>query len=66
MSKTLAWYLEFPLLLNKKTAPQLLRVNKKDPISHKSDNVPPEVALVAVIIIVLKMIYGFDDGERNV
>lgn len=35
-----------------------------DPGSYKFDGAPPEVALMGVVIVVLKMVYGLDgDGD---
>ncbi|THH08639.1 hypothetical protein EW145_g2573 [Phellinidium pouzarii] len=60
LTKTLARYLELPLTLNPAMVPPMLKKFNKDPTSHKSDNVPPEVALIATIIIALKLGYGLD------
>ncbi|OCB84415.1 hypothetical protein A7U60_g8399 [Sanghuangporus baumii] len=64
VSKTLAQYLELPLTINRMMAPPLFKQSRRDPTSHKSDNVPPELALVATVIIALKLIYGFDGGKQ--
>jgi RNA polymerase I-specific transcription initiation factor RRN7 len=37
-----------------------------DPESHKYDNVPPELALLVAVVIVLKMVYGLDGQPRCV
>ena len=60
VSKALARHLELPLMLNASMAPPLIRQAEKDPMSHKSDNVPPELALVATVVIALKLVYSFD------
>ncbi|EJD01099.1 uncharacterized protein FOMMEDRAFT_88501 [Fomitiporia mediterranea MF3/22] len=65
ISKGLARYLELPLTLNPAMAPPVLKRFKRDPTSHKSDNIPPEVALVATVVIVLKIIYGLDGKETR-
>lgn len=64
LTKTLARVLSLPLTLHHSLAPSLPRGSKRDPDSHKYDNVPPEVAFVATGIIVLKMVYGFDGKSR--
>lgn len=64
VSKALANYLELPLTLNPALASPVLRETSKDPLSHKSDNVPPEVALAATVVIALKMIYGLDEEVK--
>ncbi|KAL5530670.1 hypothetical protein ACEPAF_6928 [Sanghuangporus sanghuang] len=64
VSKTLAQYLELPLTINRMMAPPLFKQSRRDPTSHKSDNIPPELALVATVIIALKLIYGFDGGKQ--
>ncbi|KAI5124915.1 hypothetical protein M0805_007343 [Coniferiporia weirii] len=63
LSKALARYLELPLALNSAMALPMLGKTSVDPASNKSDNVPPEVALVATVIIALKLIYGLDGGS---
>ncbi|KAH8113267.1 hypothetical protein DFH11DRAFT_1601108 [Phellopilus nigrolimitatus] len=63
VSKSLARFLELPLTLNPVMAPPALQKFNKDPASHKSDNVPSEVALTSVIIVALKLIYGLDGKE---
>jgi len=40
-------------------------VKAEDPDRRKYDNVSPELALLVTVIIVLKMVYGFD-GQRRV
>ncbi|KAL5527332.1 hypothetical protein ACEPAG_6123 [Sanghuangporus baumii] len=64
VSKALAQYLELPLTINTMMAPPLFKQSRRDPTSHKSDNIPPELALVATVIIALKLIYGFDGGKQ--
>ncbi|KAL5508308.1 hypothetical protein ACEPAH_5927 [Sanghuangporus vaninii] len=64
VSKALAQHLELPLTINTVMAPPLSKQSRRDPTSHKSDNIPPELALVATVIIALKLIYGFDDGKQ--
>ncbi|KAL9712889.1 hypothetical protein Ac2012v2_004129 [Leucoagaricus gongylophorus] len=62
--KRIAHILKLPLTLHPSLAPGLRRVRSRDPEHHKYDNVPPEVALMASIIIVLKMTYGLDGKPR--
>ena len=60
VAKGLARQLELPLTLNASMAPPALRKFNTDPTAHKSDNVPPEIALIATVIMAVKMIYGLD------
>jgi len=64
LTKRLAYILSLPLTLHYSLAPNLKQVNKRDPSSHKYDNVPPEVAFLATCIVVLKMVYGLDGKIR--
>jgi len=66
LSKTLAHVLSLPLVLNHTLAPRLAQSKNQDGDSHKYDDVPPELALVAVVVIVLKMVYGLDGRPRCV
>jgi RNA polymerase I-specific transcription initiation factor RRN7 len=59
-----AYLVELPLTLHSSLAPGVRRVKGKDPERHEYDNVPPEVALIATIIIVVKMAYGLDGKPR--
>jgi len=63
LSKTVAHVLSLPLVLHNTLAP---RLTAEDPDSHKYDDVPPELALMVTVIIVLKMVYGFDGQRRCV
>jgi RNA polymerase I-specific transcription initiation factor RRN7 len=63
LSKTVAHVLSLPLALHHTLAPRLA---DEDPDSHKYDNIPPELALLVAVIIVLKMVYGFDGQRRCV
>lgn len=65
-TKTLARALSLPLTLHRSLAPALARLRPDDPESHKLDDVPPEVALLATALIVLKMAYGLDGRPRSV
>ena len=62
--KRIAHILQLPLTLHPSLAPGLRRVKSRDPKNHKYDNIPPEVALMASMIIVLKMTYGLDGKPR--
>ncbi|TFY64273.1 hypothetical protein EVG20_g5993 [Dentipellis fragilis] len=64
LAKTVGYVLSLPLTLHHTLAPGLVKVNKKDPSRHIYDNVPPEVALAATIVLVLKMVYGLDGRPR--
>ncbi|KAI0268248.1 hypothetical protein BC834DRAFT_952535 [Gloeopeniophorella convolvens] len=64
LSKTVAHVLSLPLTLHHSLAPRLAHLEIDDPDSHKYDDVPPELALLATAIIVLKMAYGLDGKAR--
>ncbi|KAF9446946.1 hypothetical protein P691DRAFT_803239 [Macrolepiota fuliginosa MF-IS2] len=64
LAKRAAYILKLPLTLHSILAPGLRRIKTKDPERHKYDNVPPEVALMATIIIIVKMAYGLDGKPR--
>jgi len=63
-TKRLAHILSLPLTLHHSLAPDLKQSNKRDPDSHKFDNVPPELAFLATSIVILKMAYGLDGKTR--
>lgn len=52
------------LVLHHTLAPRLAQLKDEDGDSHKYDDVPPELALVVVVVIVLKMVYGLDGRPR--
>ncbi|KAH9062691.1 hypothetical protein EDB87DRAFT_1673690 [Lactarius vividus] len=64
LSKTLGHVLSLPLVLHHTLAPRLAQSEDEDGDSHKYDDVPPELALVVVVVIVLKMVYGLDGRPR--
>jgi hypothetical protein len=64
--KRIGRLLSLPLTLHHSIAPGLQRIRERDPKSHKYDNVPPEVAVFAVCLIIMKMAYGMDGKERFV
>jgi len=64
LTKRLGKALSLPLTLHHTLAPSLERGKKGEPKSHKYDNVPPEAALSAAAVIVLKMVYGPDGDSR--
>ena len=64
MTKKLARVVSIPLTLHRSLAPELTRKKKRDPTYHKHDNAIPEVALIAAVIVVLKMVYGLDGRPR--
>lgn len=66
MSKKLAQTLSLPLVLHNISAPRLRGLKQNDPRVHKSDNVPPEVALISTAIVVLRLVYGLDGRTRYV
>ncbi|EGO01877.1 hypothetical protein SERLA73DRAFT_177450 [Serpula lacrymans var. lacrymans S7.3] len=64
LAKRLGRVLSLPLTLHYSLAPSLKRIRRTDPESHKFDNVPPELSLMATVIVVLKMVYGLDGKVR--
>ena len=64
MSKKLARILSLPLSLHNISAPRLRGLKQNDPKVHKSDNVPPEVALASTAIVVIRLVYGLDGRTR--
>lgn len=64
MTKRLSRTLSLPLALHQSLVPKLLQIQKRDPKTHKFDNVPVEASLLAAVIVVLKMVYGLD-GESK-
>ncbi|KAI0375615.1 hypothetical protein BV20DRAFT_933153 [Pilatotrama ljubarskyi] len=65
LTKKLAHLVSIPLTLHRSLAPALVRNKKRDPTFHKQDSAVPEVALVAAVIVVMKMIYGLDGSPRR-
>lgn len=63
-AKRLGNVLSLPLSLHHSLAPSLSSIKRGDAESHKYDNVPPEIALVATAIVVLKLVYGLDEKKR--
>ncbi|KZS97967.1 hypothetical protein SISNIDRAFT_405751 [Sistotremastrum niveocremeum HHB9708] len=63
-AKALAQTLSLPLTLHFTLGPSLDNEKENGPRWHADDNVPVEVSLVAVVIIVLKMTHGYDGTER--
>ncbi|KAI0307155.1 hypothetical protein B0F90DRAFT_1807830 [Multifurca ochricompacta] len=76
LSKTMAHVLSLPLALHHTLAPCPAQLKDGDDDddddtdtdtdieSHKYDDIPPELALVASVTIVLKMVYGLDGRVR--
>ena len=64
LAKKLARVLSVPLSLHRSLATHLKRTRKRDPNWHKHDDAIPEVALSALVIVVLKMVYGLDGKPR--
>ncbi|OAX44565.1 hypothetical protein K503DRAFT_678715 [Rhizopogon vinicolor AM-OR11-026] len=64
LAKRLGHILLLPLTLHHTLAPSLQRVAPGDPESHLYDNIPPELALMATAIVVLKLVYGLDGKTR--
>ncbi|KAF8165266.1 hypothetical protein B0H34DRAFT_648113 [Crassisporium funariophilum] len=65
LTKRLAGVLSLPLTLDSSLAPGLQQTRAKDPLEHQYDNAPPEVSLLAALIMVLKMVYGLDGSPRG-
>jgi RNA polymerase I-specific transcription initiation factor RRN7 len=66
LGKTVAHVLSLPLALHHTLVPRAGHVKDDELESHKYDNVPPELALLAAVIVVLKMVYGLDGQPRYV
>jgi len=64
LAKRLGHILSLPLTLHHTLSHSLRQVAPGDPESHLYDNVPPELALVATAIVVLKLVYGLDGKMR--
>lgn len=64
LTKRLGHVLSLPLTLHPTLSPTLRRITPDDPEVHRYDNVPPELALVATAIVVLKLVYGLDGKLR--
>jgi len=45
-------------------APVIQTPRRNDPETHKFDNVPPEIALIAAVVVVLRLVYGLDGKKR--
>ncbi|KAH9899892.1 hypothetical protein C8Q73DRAFT_638114 [Cubamyces lactineus] len=65
LTKKLARLVSIPLTLHRSLAPALTREKKRDPTFHKQDSAVPEVALVAAVIVVMKLVYGLDGAPRR-
>ncbi|KAG1866532.1 hypothetical protein DFJ58DRAFT_679366 [Suillus subalutaceus] len=63
LAKRLGRILSLPLTLHHSLSPTL-RCALGDPEMQLYDNVPPELALVATAIVVLKLVYGLDGKPR--
>ncbi|EKM59233.1 uncharacterized protein PHACADRAFT_87096 [Phanerochaete carnosa HHB-10118-sp] len=64
LAKKLGKVVSLTLTLHYSLSPALRRVKMRDPEHHKYDNAPPEVALIAILIVALKLVYGFDGKKR--
>ncbi|GJE84201.1 hypothetical protein PsYK624_002770 [Phanerochaete sordida] len=64
LAKKLGKIVSLTLTLHHSLSPALNRARMRDPEHHKYDNAPPEVALIAMVIVVLKMTYGLDGTKR--
>jgi hypothetical protein len=66
LAKRLGKIISLTLTLHYSLSPLLKRMKMRDPEHHKYDNAPPEVALIATVIVMLKLAYGFDGKRRYV
>lgn len=64
LAKRLGYILSLPLTLHHSLSPTLRRIAPDDPDVQIYDNIPPELALVATAIVVLKLVYGLDGKLR--
>ncbi len=64
MSKSLALALEVPLTLNGALASSIIRIRARDGLSYRGDDAAPELSLIAVVVLVIKMVYGLDQVHR--
>lgn len=64
MTKQLARWLGLPLTLHPTLAPTRSKRKATDPKEYRQDSAAPEVALMAVLIMVLKLVYGLDGQSR--
>ncbi|KAJ7590937.1 hypothetical protein C8J56DRAFT_1163014 [Mycena floridula] len=64
LTKRMAHILSLPLTLHHSLAPGLSKSKKRDPDSHKKDNLPPEIGFMATTVVTLKMVYGLDGRSR--
>jgi RNA polymerase I-specific transcription initiation factor RRN7 len=65
LTKRLSQALDLPLTVHPDLTRPLIRVWKADPTRHKYDNIAPEVGFACAVVIVLKMVYGFDGEMRS-
>ncbi|KAG6911180.1 hypothetical protein DXG01_003047 [Tephrocybe rancida] len=65
LTKRLGQILSLPLTLHHTLAPGLEKRRTYDPERHVYDNIAPEVSLMAIGIIVLKLVYGLDGRTRT-
>lgn len=56
--------LHLPLTLHSSLAPELERESESAPHHPKYDSIPPELAFMAVVVMVLKVMYGLDGKPR--
>ncbi len=66
LGKTVAHVLSLPLALHHTLVPRHAHLKDDDLDNHKYDNVPPELALLVAVIVVLKMVYGLEGQPRYV
>ncbi|KAF9226549.1 hypothetical protein BS17DRAFT_794039 [Gyrodon lividus] len=64
LTKRLGCVLSLPLSLHHSLAPSLFSIKRGDTGCRKRDNVPPEIALAATALVVLKLVYGLDGKKR--
>jgi len=64
-SKSLAGVLDIPLMLHYDLSATLEKGRPHDPVRHEGDNEAPELSLVAIVIVVLKLHYSDGKVKRS-
>lgn len=63
-AKKIAVALSLPMTLHHTLTFPLGKMKSYDSLKYEGDHGPPELLLAAVVIIVLKMYYGYDNIRR--
>lgn len=68
MTKSLAAILELPLTLHRVLAPKPAAQSHKYKAvkSHLGDTAPPELSVIATVVLAIKLLYGLDQKSRSV